>query len=255
MTKKAPTKKSSLQKGTKSGPDKELATDKDANSNGDTADQLEDLSLNEAQIYNWLTENPEFLLRNEDLLAILSLPERFPEQGGGAISLHQRQLQVLRDNNNELEGKLIQIVENAKSAQSINQQLFSLATLLIEDVKTDKPVSFLNERIRSHFDLISVRLVRWDGTKKDQAETVFGQLYDWLGEQTSCCDNQCNQPWVAGVFGDIALQVKSVAIVSVLEGGEVKAMLALGAKDPQRFQAGMAVEALDQLGALVSPLV
>ena len=65
----------------------------------------------EESIAGYLQRHPEFFERHQAVLARLKLPHA---RGGAAISLVERQIEVLRDKLAGLEGKLTELVRVAR---------------------------------------------------------------------------------------------------------------------------------------------
>ena len=70
----------------------------------------EDTASADAPIAEYLRQNPEFFVRNEALLATLRLPH---VRGGGAVSLVERQVEVLREKSQALESRLAEQIGRA----------------------------------------------------------------------------------------------------------------------------------------------
>jgi hypothetical protein len=80
-----------------------------------TSTALKQPPLGDEEIAEWLKANPEFFRRNGDLLAAL----RLPHSTGVAVSLIERQVEVLREKNQTAESRLAELVTIARS----NEQL------------------------------------------------------------------------------------------------------------------------------------
>jgi uncharacterized protein YigA (DUF484 family) len=86
----------------------------------------EALGLGEESVAAYLLEHPEFFNTQEDLLAKL----RIPHKSGGAISLLERQVNLLRRRNEESQNKIDLFIENAKE----NDGLFEKTRSVILDI-------------------------------------------------------------------------------------------------------------------------
>ncbi|MEC8804431.1 MAG: DUF484 family protein, partial [Pseudomonadota bacterium] len=66
--------------------------------------------ISEDQVVDFLRQNPDFFARQDDLLAEISLPH----DSGNAISLLERQINILRERGTEARQKLNNLLENAR---------------------------------------------------------------------------------------------------------------------------------------------
>lgn len=87
-------------------------------------------ALSADEVASYLTEHPDFFVDRDNLLADMTVPH----ESGGAISLLERQVKILRDRSIESRHTLNGLLENAR----YNDQLFSVTrnlilTLLEED--------------------------------------------------------------------------------------------------------------------------
>ena len=203
-------------------------------------------TLTEQQVADWLLEHLDFLQQHPDIVAKITLPD----MAQGTISLHQRQLQILRESNTELEGKLRTIVENAKRSQTINSSLLKLAAALIINAKTDTPDSAVPELIQKEFDFNQVSL------KTDVESMDFATLSVFVAKGDSECFNKPPRELLQAAFGKQADDVETCALVPINAPGRQKllAILALGAAD-QRFRPGLGVDFLEELGRLLATYV
>jgi uncharacterized protein YigA (DUF484 family) len=83
----------------------------------------EALRLTDADVVQFLRDNPDFFIAKDDLLAGL----RIPHNSGQATSLIERQLAVYRERNVELRQRLSDLLENARR----NDNLFSKTKRLV----------------------------------------------------------------------------------------------------------------------------
>lgn len=202
--------------------------------------------LDESQISAWLMERPEFFERHPDCLSALDLPV----ESGPAISLHQYQVRVLREEKVQLTQKLAVLVKNVKTNHKIQSDLLELAGRMIKLAKSGADRAAFLELIQQHFALFDVRLVE----KIEHAE-AYAQLKTKLGKQDSSCDNAPELALREILFADQAASVASIAVVSVKQGNKMCACLVLASDDEERFKPGMGGEFLKLLALLVSNLL
>src|SRR5262252_1563405 len=85
----------------------------------------------EESIAAYLQRNPEFFERHQALLARLKLPHA---RGGSTISLIERQIEVLREKQAALEGKLAELVRVARANDAISDRLHRFTRRLLHAV-------------------------------------------------------------------------------------------------------------------------
>lgn len=83
----------------------------------------ESLRLTDADVVQFLQDNPDFFIAKDNLLASL----RIPHDSGQATSLIERQLAVYRERNVELRQRLSDLLENARR----NDKLFAKTKRLV----------------------------------------------------------------------------------------------------------------------------
>ena len=72
--------------------------------------------LNDEDVATYLRQNTDFFINKPSLLADLTLPH----ERGGAISLVERQVSILRERNMDMRHRLTHLIDNAR----INDVLF-----------------------------------------------------------------------------------------------------------------------------------
>jgi len=68
----------------------------------------------EAEVADYLKKHPDFFSKHLDILSSLNLPH----QSGQAVSLVERQMQVLRQSNNDLKAQFSQLMDMASQNES-----------------------------------------------------------------------------------------------------------------------------------------
>ena len=202
--------------------------------------------LDESQVESWLLDQPDFFTRHPRCLSAMDLPV----ESGPAISLHQYQVRVLRDEKSQLTQKLGVLVKNVKTNHKIHSDLLALAGDLIGLSRDGAKMDAYLELVRKRFALCAVGLV-----DREASPELFKQLKKTLGKLDSVCDDEPGESLREAVFTDRADKVLSIAVVPVKQGRKVSAILVLGADDRDRFKPGMGGEFLKLLAQLISSLL
>ena len=204
--------------------------------------------ITEQQMLAYLRVNPTFLQKYPELLVYLDINHNVD----GAVSLVERQVKALREQNRELQGKLIELLKTAQD----NEQLFSRCTELfkrwLRDPNPNLIINNASDDIRELFTVDVVRLLLNSGSESQQASTVCKQLkVTFPDSQTLCgpCDLTTSQ-WLFS-SGE---SYKSMALIPIGKGAE-NGLLILGSKSKDGFKATMGTLFLNQIGSVLSSLL
>ena len=114
--------------------------------------------LSEADIAEYLSNTPEFFLRHAEVLASVTISS---PHGGRAVSLHERQAELLREKIRSLEHRIMEMVrhgtENTSLAQKIHEWTCTLARVAHP---TDLPQAVLDGMLH-RFDVPQAALRVW----------------------------------------------------------------------------------------------
>lgn len=206
------------------------------------------------QVADYLRNHPEFFETQLDLLAFLKLPH----PSGNAISLVERQLDLLRQQNRALENKLMELVNIARDNQRVTDHLHTLAKELVEAQSLSDVVNVAQEVLREQFGMDFATIHFFDGVTDDEELLIndnhrTAHFADFMKNARPLC-GRLSEGQVSSVFGCNADQVVSSAMVPLTQAKDY-GVLALGSRDAERFHPGMGVFFLEQLGALVSSSV
>lgn len=202
--------------------------------------------IDEAQILAWLAECPDFFFRHPDSLSAMELPV----DSGSAISLHQYQVRILRDEKAQLSEKLGALLKNVKTNHKIHSDLLSVAASMVALARAGAENDAFLALIKQHFALLDVKLL-----VKKTSPDAFKQLKSVLGKEDSVCENEPDEALRELLFSGKAAKVLSIAVVPVKTARKCCAYLVLAADDKERFRPGMGGEFLKLLAQLLSSLV
>ena len=88
-----------------------------------TAKQAQSDETDETKVIQYLQDNPEVLMDYPAIFSALTIPH----QTGGATSLLERQLKLLREDNHSLKNKIDELVGIARENEELNQRFHRLA--------------------------------------------------------------------------------------------------------------------------------
>ena len=210
----------------------------------------------EASTAAYLRDNPDFFDRHRKLLEDLIVPHSC----GGAVSLVEYQVSVLRDQVHEMRRRMQSLANNARDNEALSQRLHQLTLSLVECTGLDEVLTNLYQAMGEDFkaDFAAIRLFAESATEGDQglgefvgknsgATELFSQV---LGSSKPICGH-FNEKQLAFLFPENPGVIASVALLP-LGQNERFGILAIGSRDPQRFHPGMGTIFLRQLGDIVS---
>ncbi|MFD0666828.1 DUF484 family protein [Ramlibacter sp. MAHUQ-53] len=213
--------------------------------------------ITEDDIANYLANTPDFFLRHAELLASVQLNS---PHGNRAVSLQERQAEMLREKIKVLEMRVMEMMRNGNDNMVIADRLHRWARqlLLVRDGKA-LPAAMAAE-IRSQFMVPQVALKVWGVTGPYLDEPfALGVSEDARSFASSLTQPYCgvNSGFEAVGWLEDPATAMSVAMIPLREGpitGTTPAfgMLVLASPDPQRFSSGMGTDFLERMAELAS---
>ncbi|MEE8388598.1 MAG: DUF484 family protein [Acidiferrobacterales bacterium] len=210
----------------------------------------------EVAVSRFLSDNPDFFINHPELLADITLSH--PDTGS-AVSLIERQVSVLRDQNRQLERQLRELVSNAGENEVLSGRLHDFAKQLLNadnlDVVLGSVLTTLQEAF--HLDATSIRIAPNNLSGEARPELVaeddkqFIQLALLVADGEPVCGAFLDPPQKEFLFGHSEADIRSCALVPV-KTEKVKGIFCLGSQDPHRFENNMATDYLARLGDLVA---
>ncbi len=213
----------------------------------------------EKTVVKYLRDNPDFFERHLDLLADMILPHS--EQG--AISLIERQVQILREQKDTSRKKLNTLVSNAQTNERLNEQINQLILALLDARDLDDVLDIVQSRLSKDFnaDTVVVRLFNTGHPAMasrpeivDWSEPVLGAFEKIIKERRPAC-GRLKPGQLESLFSDEAGHIGSAALIPLVESENSKTcygMLAIGSHEQDRFRADMGTHFLSQIGKILA---
>ena len=211
--------------------------------------------ITEADIANYLANTPGFFERHAELLGSVQLTS---PHGQRAVSLQERQMEMLRDKIRGLEGKIIEMIRYGQDNVSIADRLhrWTRALMLVAQ-PADLPGTLVRELM--HQFMIPQAGIRVWAAAAPFATHDFAQP---VGEDIKLFAGSLTLPYCGVNSGFEAAQwleeptaAKSMALIplraeTATDGGPTAAfgMLVLASPDPTRYTADMGTEFLVRIG-------
>lgn len=204
----------------------------------------------EARIAEYLLAHPDFLDRHPEVLAALDIPH----DTGGALSLVQRQINVLRADSNKYRRQLEDLIAVARENDRLSGRLHRLILALIDASTLDEVLATLQDQLRDQFqaDAVELKLFSASEVKQhaEQGETGPALFQDFMARRRPTCGS-LPASQLTFLFGDQAGETASVALIP-LDAGHLEGVLAIGSRDTDRFHSGQGIDFLTRLGEVVS---
>ncbi|MDM4766688.1 DUF484 family protein [Pelomonas sp. SE-A7] len=208
--------------------------------------------VTEHDIANYLANNPAFFERHAELLASVQLSH---PHSARAVSLQERQAEMLREKIKGLEQKLIEMIRNGQENVAIADRLHRWTRALMLTADAAKLPGVLLEALRHQF-LIPLAGLRLWGARPEFAEADFAQAVsaDVRSFAESLSHPYCgiNSGFEAARWlgeGNTAL---SLALIPLSVQGRSFGLLVLGSPDATRYTAEMGTEFLARIGEIAS---
>ncbi len=211
--------------------------------------------ITEDDIANYLTHSPDFFERHAQLLAAVQLTS---PHGNRAVSLQERQAEMLREKIKALEHRVMDMVRHGNENMVISDRLQRWArTLLLVRSGRALPVTLVQE-LKTQFMVPQVALKIWGVDSRYENEPfAAGVSEDAKTFASSLTQPYCgvNSGFEAVKWLDDTATALSVALIALRDGTQGASapafgMLVLASPDPARFQGGMGTDFLDGIAEL-----
>jgi uncharacterized protein YigA (DUF484 family) len=169
--------------------------------------------IDEERVAEYLLNHPGFFERRPQLLGTLKLSH---PTGGDAVSLIERQVSVLREQNRSLERKLLELVNIARENEQLSRKLHSFAAELLKTGSLSDAIAVTEDKVRELFntDFVAVKLL--PGVTDDPSLQVDNEirqgLFNKLVEQDKPLCGQLTDSQMAFLFGGTAAETRSAPV-------------------------------------------
>ncbi len=196
----------------------------------------------EKSFAEYLRQHPDFFARHASLLSQLIIPH---PSSGQAVSLLERQVMVLREQQDSAQRKLRDLINNAKNNDRLNRRMERLTLHLLGQRSLDHLIQNLPHTLKNIFELeyVTLRL-----TSPIDDDPTLPDLPD------ACCPTGLSEEQRNWLFDGDSTDVESFALVTLKLGKQVDrfAVLALGSSDKDRYHPRSGTHFIEQLQRLLS---
>jgi uncharacterized protein len=218
----------------------------------------QDPQARDQQIADYLARTPAFFERHAELLARVQITS---PHGKRAVSLQERQLEILRERIRGLELKIMEMIRHGQENVAIVDRMHRWTrALMLVGQPADVP-GVMVERLKEEFMIPMAAVRLWDvephllGHARDKAhDTLYARD---VGREFKDFVSNLGAPYCGANAGfeaaswlddDGGASVASLALLPLHHARGVIGVLALGSPDPTRYSADMGTELLARIG-------
>ena len=223
--------------------------------------QLTEKTLNnpitEEDIAHYLANTPDFFIRHSELLATVQLSSPHSQR---AISLQERQAEMLREKIKMLEGRLMEMIRHGNDNILLSDKVLRWARGLLVVPSAHTLPGLIAQELGAQFSVPQVGLRLWGlDAAHDQAAFTQGVSEDAKLFAASLTEPFCglNTGFEATQWLESPEAASSLALIPLRSSGsagsgDVFGMLVLASMDAQRFHSGMGTDFLSRIGEVAS---
>lgn len=210
--------------------------------------------ITEEDIAQFLVHTPDFFERHADLLGAVQLTS---PHGGRAVSLQERQAEMLREKIKVLEQRLMEMMRHGNENMLIGDKLQRWARqLFLVANAVDLPAVMVSE-LMSQFGVPQAGIKLWNlASEFNDAPFTQGVNEDVKSLASSLSSPYCgvNAGFDAVRWLDDPEAAASLSLIPLRpsEGAPAFGLLILASPDGQRYQAGMATDFLERIAEMAS---
>jgi uncharacterized protein len=213
--------------------------------------------ITESDIADFLVNTPGFFERHAELLAAIQITS---PHGQRAVSLQERQMEMLRDKHKGLEQRIVEMIRHGQENVAIADKLHKWTrAIMLTTNPGDLPAVLVNE-LKHQFMIPQAAIRVWGGA----------EAFNMLGFAKAVSDDArsfasslslpycgINSGFEAASWLEDARLVQSMALIPLRSGlpdagPEAFGMLVLASPDPTRYSADMGTEFLARIGEIAS---
>lgn len=209
--------------------------------------------MNAQEVAAYLQANPQFFEEHAELLATVQLTSPHSHR---AVSLQERQMEILREKNKGLELRLADLVRHGHDNDRTQQRLHGWQLRLLAEVDSHALPYAVQDGLQQAFDVPAVALRLWGLAEPYQHMEVAQGIHDDVrlfadGLRAPYCGPNSGFEAAAWLERD---DIASLAMVTLrapareAAAGPAFGLLVLGSPDARRFHEGMGTAYLTRIG-------
>ncbi|MDF1779944.1 MAG: DUF484 family protein [Alcanivoracaceae bacterium] len=217
----------------------------------------EDSNIKADQVAAWLRDHIDFFQKRPELLELI----RLPDPRGPAVSLLERQAQILRERNEELRNRLNNLIDVARENDSLFEKTRKLTLALVEQRTPETLFRTLIDSLHKSFGSDAVALIVYDRDlnlsgelRKNVRCHAYADLPEALQSMLRSGNAFCGvlrPAELEQLFPEDADDVKSAAMVPLDFNGK-QGLLAIGSFNAQHFRSSMGTLFVSHIGEVLA---
>ena len=202
-------------------------------------------------VAEYLKQHPKFFEDYADVLAEIFVPH---PHGGHAIPIAERQILTLRERNADLEGRLRELVANARANDTIGEKLHRSTLALFASPDLETTLAVLDHSLKEDFGVPDVAARLWGRVPEQsylpQLAATSSEVRAWAD---ALAQPQCgaDAPFESREWFEHGDTLASFAFLP-LRTSRTFGVLALASQDAERYRAGIGTVYLVRLAELAS---
>lgn len=217
---------------------------------------MDEKVITEEEIAGYLLNTPEFFERHAQTLAAVQLTS---PHGQRAVSLQERQMELLREKIKGLELRMAHMIRAGGENDQIQQKILEWSLVLLQEREARRIPDLIVQGLQGFFNVPELALRVW-GLDSVFANSVYARLVS--DDVHSFIKSMNGEPY-CGHNPDLevvswlehAPNVRSVALLPLYAPDVLQVpfgLLVLGSSDAQRFTADMGVDILKNIATIAS---
>lgn len=211
-------------------------------------------TLAEPKVTQYLRDHPEFFLRNPDL----TLQLQIPHECGGAVSLVEYQVSVLRDQNRQLKRKLKDLVQTGRDNDRLSERIVALTQALLAADSLESTLAAVQQAMVEEFHAEALALRVFGHSDEAGPFAPFMMARDDGALAPFAAFFQSNRPLCGRLkreqleflFPEQTDLIGSAALVGLGDHARF-GVLAVGSRDENHFHPAMGTLYLSRIGLLI----
>ena len=213
--------------------------------------------ITEDDIANYLANTPDFFLRHADLLSAVQITSPHSHR---AVSLQERQAEMLREKIKLLESRIMEMIRHGNDNVLLSDKILRWARGLLLVPQAQTLPGMISQEIREQFSVPQVALRLW-GLDSEYADSAFVQ---GVSDEAKLFASSLSEPFCGLNTGFEVVEwlakpaaASSLALIPLRSGDAGSSapafgMLVLASMDAQRFHSAMGTEFLARIGEVAS---
>jgi uncharacterized protein len=213
------------------------------------------IEIDDNHVLAYLQEHPDFFERQSGLLGSIRLQS---SHGGRAISLQERQMEVMREKHKVLEAKLADLIHIARDNDTIVDKMHHWTRELLNENDMSKLPDKVMSSLQQQFNVPLTALRLWGvKTQFTHLPTASAVPVETITLANSMMLPYCgmnNDFQAATWLPEQGHQARSLALLPLRVGADPKSfgLMVLASADPERFKASMQTAYLSSIAELAS---